>query len=415
MSGHIECCKRIVVKFGGSSLADHERMSNAVTAVAKEVEKGTRIAVVVSAMGKTTDVLLSAAKNASNGKVDKKELDDIIAMGERTSIRIFAAALKATGVESRYFDPLDQDWPIITDDVFSNANPILEQCEEKIQQYILPLVEKGVVPVIAGFVGKTNDGKVTTLGRGGSDTTAFILAKALKADEVILVTDSDGIMSADPKIVKNPERISEIDVNTLVGLADSGTKFIHRKALTYKDPSINVKVINHAHGDLSKEGTIIKGALSAELDVAMASPTSAASITVLGHGVSEKPLIMQELTEIVKTYSSLLGLSVNHNSIILYISEEGNLESLFEKVHETILKHKENIAMSVRKNLAFLKINGVGLEETPGSIGKISETLRLNEINIFGILTITSSILVFVDWNEKERTLSLLKEELEKC
>jgi len=174
-------------------------------------------------------------------------------------------------------------------------------------------------------------------------------------------------------------------------------------------------VINHAHGDLSKEGTIIKGALSAELDVAMASPTSAASITVLGHGVSEKPLIMQELTEIVKTYSSLLGLSVNHNSIILYISEEGNLESLFEKVHETILKHKENIAMSVRKNLAFLKINGVGLEETPGSIGKISETLRLNEINIFGILTITSSILVFVDWNEKERTLSLLKEELEKC
>jgi len=99
MSEHIECCKRIVVKFGGSSLADHERMSNAVTAVAKEVEKGTRIAVVVSAMGKTTDVLLSAAKNASNGKVDKKELDDIIAMGERTSIRIFAAALKATGVE----------------------------------------------------------------------------------------------------------------------------------------------------------------------------------------------------------------------------------------------------------------------------------------------------------------------------
>jgi aspartate kinase len=387
-------------------------MLKAVIAVAKEAEKGTRIAVVVSAMGKTTDVLLSAAKNASNGKVDKKALDDIIAMGERTSIRIFAAALKATGVESRYFDPLDQDWPIITDDVFSNANPILELCEEKIQQGVLPLVEKGVVPVIAGFVGKTSDGKVTTLGRGGSDTTAFILAKALKADEVILVTDSDGIMSADPKVVKRPERIPEIDVNTLVGLADSGTKFIHRKALTYKDPSINVKVINHAHGDLSREGTMIKGALSAELDVAMASSSSATSITVVGHGVSEKPMIMHELTEIVKTYSSLLGLSVNHNSIILYASEEGNLESLFEKIHETILKHRENIAMSVRKSLAFLKISGVGLEETPGIVGKISETLRLNEINIFGILTITSSILLFVDWNERERALSLIKDSL---
>lgn len=401
-----------MVKYGGSSLADHERMLKAVTAVAKEAEKGTRIAVVVSAMGKTTDVLMSAAKNVSNGKVEKKELDDIIAMGERTSIRIFAAALKAAGVESRYFDPLDQEWPIITDDVFSNANPILELCEEKIQQNVLPLVEKGVVPVIAGFVGKTSDGKVTTLGRGGSDTTAFILAKALKADEVILVTDSDGIMSADPKVVKNPERIPEIDVNTLVGLADSGTKFIHRKALTYKDQSLNVKVINHAYGDLSIEGTMIKGALSAELDVAMASPSSATSITVVGHGVSEKPMIMHELNEIVKTYSSLLGLSVNHNSIILYASEEGNLEALFEKIHETILKHRENIAMSVRKSLAFLRISGVGLEETPGSVGKISETLRLNEINIFGILTITSSILVFVDWNERERALSLIKDSL---
>jgi len=412
MSKHIKRCKRIVVKYGGSSLADHERMSKAASAVAKEVEKGTQIAVVVSAMGKTTDLLLNAAKNASNGKVDKKELDDIMAMGERTSIRIFAAALKATGVESRYFDPLDQEWPIITDDAFSNANPILEQCEERIQRCVLSLVEKSVVPVIAGFVGRTVDGKVTTLGRGGSDTTAFILARALRADEVIIVTDSDGIMSADPKIIDNPERLPEIDVNTLVGLADSGTKFIHRKALKYKDPLINVRVINHTYGDLSKEGTLITGALSTELDVVIASPFPSASITVAGHGVSEKPLIIQELTETAKTYSSLLGLSVNYNSIILYVSEKGNLSSLFEKVHETILKHKESIAMSVRRNLAFLKISGVGLEETPGSIGKISETLRLNEINIFGILTITSSILLFVDWDERERVLNLIKDSL---
>jgi len=412
MSQHVECCKRIVVKYGGASLADHERMSKAVMAVAKEVERGTRIAVVVSAMGKTTDLLLNAAKNASSGKVDKRELDDILAMGERTSIRIFAAALKARGVESRYFDLLDQDWPIITDDSFSNANPILKQCEESIQRYVLPLVEKGVVPIIAGFVGRTVDGKVTTLGRGGSDTTAFILAKALKADEVILVTDSDGIMSADPKIIDNPERIQEIDVNILVGLADSGTKFIHRKALKFKDPSINVRVINHAYGDLNKEGTLITGALSTELDAAIASPSPSASITVVGRGISEKSMIIQELTERVKTHSSLLGLSLDYNSIILYVSEEGNLDSLLEKIHETVLRHKETVAMSVRRKLAFLKISGVGLEETLGIIGKISEILRLNEINIFGILTITSSILLFVDWNEKERVLNLIKKVL---
>src|SRR3972149_6956482 len=179
MEHKVDCCKKIVVKFGGSSLADHERLSKAVAAVVSEAKRGARIAVVVSAMGKTTDLLMSTAKNTSNGKLEKRELDDILSMGERTSVRIFAAALRTNGVKSRYFDPLDDDWPIITDAAFSNANPLLEECEKRIREYVLPIMETGVVPVIAGFVGRTVDGKVTTLGRGGSDTTAFILAEAL--------------------------------------------------------------------------------------------------------------------------------------------------------------------------------------------------------------------------------------------
>jgi len=404
--------KRIVVKYGGASLADQERILKAVTAVANEAKKGTQIAVIVSAMGKTTDVLLRAAKDASNGKIKKGELDEILAMGERTSIRIFAAALKAQGVESRYFDPLDQNWPIITDDVFSDANPILNQCEEKIQQHVLPLVEKGDIPVIAGFIGRTSDGRITTLGRGGSDTTAFILAKALGADELILVTDAEGIMSADPKIISKPKTLPNIDVDTLVGLADSGTKFIHRKALRYKDSSVKVRVISHTHGDLNRDGTLIEGALSTELDVALANSSSAMSITVVGHGLSEKTEVVQQLAEMVKVNAQLLGLSLNYNSMILYASEKEDSNLLLEKLHEAILEHKEILAMSVKKQLAFLKVKGVGLEETPGLIGKISEALRLNGINIFGLLTITSSILLFVDWNEKERALSLVKNAL---
>ena len=401
-----------MVKYGGASLADHERLLKAVTAVAKEARKGTQIAVIVSAMGKTTDQLLHAAKNASNGNVEKKELDEILAMGERTSIRIFAVALKSQGVESRYFDPLDPDWPIITDDVFSDANPILNKCEERVQRYVLPLVEKGVIPIIAGFVGRTHDKRTTTLGRGGSDTTAFILAKALAADELILVTDAEGIMSADPKIISKPERLPSIDVNTLVGIADSGTKFIHRKALRYKDSSVKVRVISHIHGDLNAKGTLIKGALSTELDVALASQSPTMSITVVGRGVSEKPEVIQELTEKVKAHAHLLGLSLNYDSIILYAPENEDSNLLLEKVHETILEHEETLAMSVRKQLAFLKVKGVGLEETPGLIGKISETLRLNAINIFGLLTITSSILLFVDWSKKERALNLVRNAL---
>jgi aspartate kinase len=404
--------KRIVVKFGGSSLADHERLLKAVVAVVNEAKKGTQVAVVVSAMGKTTDVLMTTAKNASNGKLEKKDLDDILSMGERTSIRIFAAALKTNGAESCYFDPIDNNWPIITDSAFQNANPILKDCEKNIRECILPLMEKGIIPVVAGFLGKTKDGKITTLGRGGSDTTAFILAEALNADEIVLVTDADGIMSGDPKIVSNPERLGEIDVNTIVDLADSGAKFIHSKALKYKPKNINVRVINHAHGNLTKEGTVITGALASELDAEIAHPFPVAEITVIGNGISANPQIIQEMVEKTKQHSLLLGMSMNTNSIILYASQEKNLNALFNDIHDITKNNKETIAMAVKKDLVFIKTSGVGLEETHGIIGKISEDLRLNGINISGILTITSSILLFVDWNEREKALKLIKNSL---
>ena len=404
--------KRIVVKFGGSSLADNERILRAVTAVAEEAKKGTQIVVIVSAMGKTTDTLFQAAKNSSNGKLHKKDLDEILAMGERTSIRIIAAALKAQGVNSRYVDPHDPEWPIITDDSFSDANPILDICYERAKQNVLPIVEKSIIPVIAGFVGRTKDNRVTTLGRGGSDTTAFILAKALDADELILVTDAEGIMSADPKVICKPKRLPEIDVRTLVGLADSGTKFIHRKALRYKDASVKVRVIKHSHGDLNAEGTLITGALSNDLNVELTSSSPAMLITVVGKGVSEQPQVIKELSETVKNHAELLGSSLNYDSLILYASENADSNLLLEKIHEIIISHPETLAMSVRKQLAFITIKGVGLEKTPGLTGRISEALRVNSVNIFGLMTITSSILLFVEWEEKEKVLNLVRDAL---
>jgi aspartate kinase len=404
--------KKIVVKFGGSSLADHERLLKAVLAVINEAKKGTRVAVVVSAMGKTTDVLMTTAKNASNGKLEKKDLDDILSMGERTSIRIFATALRTNGAESCYFDPIDSNWPIVTDSAFQNANPIRKDCEKNICECVLPIMERGVIPVLAGFLGKTKDGKITTLGRGGSDTTAFIVAEALGADEIVLVTDADGIMSGDPKIVSNPERLREIDVNTLVGLADSGAKFIHSKALKYKPKNINVRVINHVYGDLSKEGTVVTGALATELDAEIAHPFPVAEITVIGSGISADPQVIQEMVEKAKRHSLLLGMSMNTNSVILYVSQEKSLDALFNEIHEMTKVNNETIAMAVKKDLVFIKTSGVGLEETHGIIGKISEDLRLNGINISGILTITSSILLFIDWNEREKALKLIKNSL---
>lgn len=402
----------IVVKFGGSSLADHERMLKAAMAVVNESKKGTKIAVVVSAMGKTTDQLLTTAKNTSNGKLEKHELDDILSMGERTSIRLFAAALRNNGADACYFDPMDDKWPIVTDNNFQNANPIVRECEKNISETVLPLVEKGTIPVIAGFVGKTKDGKITTLGRGGSDTTAFLMGQGINANQIVLVTDADGIMSSDPKLIAQPKLLATINVNTLVGLADSGAKFIHSKALKYKPKDIDVKVMSNKLDDLGRPGTIITDGLATELDAEIANETPVAEITVVGEGMSKNPQVITQIVEKVKENSMLIGMSMNTNSIIVYVPQTENINQLINQIHEITITNKETIAMAVKKDLVFIKTSGVGLEETQGIIGKISEDLRLSGINISGILTITSSILLFVDWNEKERALKLIKNAL---
>jgi len=171
-------------------------------------------------------------------------------------------------------------------------------------------------------------------------------------------------------------------------------------------------LIKHSYGDLNVNGTLITGTLSNYLNVELTSLSPSMLITVVGKGVSEQPEIIKELTEKVKNHAELLGLSLNYDSLILYASENSDSNLLLEKIHEIILAHPETLAMSVRKALAFITVKGVGLEKTPGLTGKISEALRLNSINIYGLMTITSSIILFVDWHEKEKVLNLVKDSL---
>jgi aspartate kinase len=269
------------------------------------------------------------------------------------------------------------------------------------------------VPVIAGFVGKTRDGKISTIGRGGSDATAFIIAQALNAREVVMVTDSHGIMSADPKFFPNATRIPRIDVNYLVKLADSGAKFIHIKALKYKSPKTNLRVIHFGEESLAANGTIITGGIGSDLKVNFMSNSPVVMVTVVGQEISEKSYALNELIEKINHHSKLEGMSLNHDSAIFYVSENKNLKELLENIHNSVKNHKETIAMNFREKLGFLKISGVGLEQTPGVVGIISESLRLKGINIFGILTITSSILVFIDWDESKNAKELIENALE--
>jgi aspartate kinase len=400
----------IVVKFGGTSLADSERISRAASSVAREAKKGSKIVVVVSAMGKMTDQLLETAmKSSPIAKSNPKVLDDILSMGERTSARIFRAALKSQGIDCRYFDPTDSDWPIITDDSYGKAQPILSECRDRIEKNIVPLWTNGVMPVIPGFVGKTLDGRITTIGRGGSDTTAFILAEALNADQIVLVTDVPGIMTADPKLVKNPRILPTIRAESLAGLADSGAKFMHKRALRFKPKSIDVRVIASTPGRLDIRGTVVKDEFQVDLGVSLVYPDPVAIFTILGDGVSKEPRVISEITERVKkAHIHMLGMTANTNSLIMYLPNDLP-KSLIDSIHAVVLKNKRILAMAVKRNMAFLKISGVELEETPGIIGKISEPLRGNNINMSGIFTIASSITVLVDWNDRAKALELIQ------
>ncbi len=403
--------KSLVVKFGGSSLADGPSISRAIDSVIKKAKEGVQIVVVVSAMGKTTDLLIETATQACGGKISKDSLDDIIAMGERTSARIFSAGLKARGQKSLYLDPSSPDWPILTDDRFNNAKPILPLCEEMIRKTIEPLINNGIIVVVPGFIGKTENGEITTIGRGGSDITAMIIAKALDVDQLILATDVDGIMTADPKIIKNPKKLDKIGIDVLVGLADSGTKFIHKKALRYKSPNIDVKVINSLSGNLDSEGTIIHGSFPDEI-VVDAYPEPAMAVTIVGEKASESfETLVTALEEVRKTGLPLLGMSINQNSLILYLPMN-EPKRLLEALHSIVIRDERAIALAVRKEMAFIRVKGVGLEETPGVISRITGVLNSAGINIYGIFTITSSVELFIDLNDKEKAIQLIKEAL---
>ena len=400
----------LIVKFGGSSLSNPKRISLAVVSVAREYARGNRVVVVVSAVGNTTDRLLHLTNGGGAGLV-KTDRDDILAMGERTSARIFAAALKSRGIQARYYDPSDRDWPIITDDNFQNANPLKNKCVQRIRRYLKPVLGDGVVPVIGGFIGRTRDGRISTLGRGGSDTTALLLAMALEADEVVLVTNVPGILSADPALVKNARVLPRIDMRTLTGIADTGTKFIHRKALRFKDPNLNIRVISNSNGKLDSQGTLVTGVSLPELEVTVNNPHPVASVTIIGTGLPHQPELVQKISKLAG--QNLVAVSQDRDSAILYIKQTERLRQQIARLHDAVLNDPHGIALAARMGMALITVRSIGLEERPGVIARISDALRSANINMFGILTITSSVLVFVDWKLRRKAASLIKSSLE--
>jgi aspartate kinase len=378
---------RVVVKFGGADLSSGEKIQRAAQLVAEA--HFDEAVVVVSAMGKTTDALMETTSQIG---VSDAEWAEIISTGERTSARIFSAALRAQGLKAEVFDPAHENWPIITDSNFRNASPDLKKTAALVAKFVMPLLGKKI-PVVCGFLGKDSQGKVTTLGRGGSDTTAVLLARYISADEIVLVKETSGVMSADPKIVSNAKPLGKLEIHEMFDLAQGGAKIIKPAALKYKLPNQLLRVVDFNSGSLASGGTEIEGSFS--LDAA-------------------ETLTQQELIAIsivcevnaknigdafsVLSGKSVYGVSSGRKSVTIFTTD-GDVSQILNKLHS----NSSFKAVSHRENVAMIQISDPDFIDSPGGIATISNALAHAGINIIEVTTSKATINVFIEEKEIKR------------
>jgi len=404
--------RRVVVKFGGTSVGNADRIALGARAVYNEYRKGTEVVVVVSAMGQYTDDLIKAAKGSTNGKLSQKEMDDIMAMGERTSVRIFSAALRSLGAKSVYVDPVCHEWPVVTDSNHGMANIDLEGTKQRVRSRIEPLLKNRIIPVICGFLGKDGAGNVTTIGRGGSDITGFLMGRCLGADEVIIVTDVEGVMTADPNKVPGAKLLDSISVEEMTDLARFGAQVMHPRAMAYKDPGISAKVIHFRHGNLRVGGTRIIGPRKGEKMGVRTHEKPLAMMTIVGESMQTTPGILAKVSvPLSKAGINIFGVSIGPRSFSLYLSEKDSKRAV-TLLHKVVVGSKLKSVTS-EGSLALIIAESEKFIYAPGVIARLTEPLAEAKINIIEILSSRTSISFFVKWEDREEALRLFKKAME--
>jgi aspartate kinase len=385
---------RVVIKFGGADLATGEKVAQAAQMVADANYK--EIIVVVSAMGKTTDSLLNTTSQI--GDVDDADYAEIISMGERVSARFFCSALRALGARAELFDPCNDNWPLITDSNFRNARPDMAKTGELARKFLAPLLGDAI-PVVCGFIGKDPNGRITSLGRGGSDTTALVLAKCLDADEVILVKETSGVLSADPKIVSEARALNKLDIHEMFDLAQGGAKIVKPEALRYKQPNQMLRVVDFSSGKLAVGGTEITGSLDVNVSE-MQSRNDLIAINVVCEVNAEN------ISEVFLSLSQkpIYGVSSGSRSITVFTSD-GNIAEIIRKLHSVpgfkAVSHRENVAMLQVRHPTFI--------ESPGGVAALSTALSQQGINIIEVTTSKATINVFIEENQLKRAKEAIK------
>ncbi|WP_135821849.1 aspartate kinase [Halostella litorea] len=388
---------RVVAKFGGTSLGSGERVDRAADSIATAVEEGHEIAVVASAMGSTTDELLDEI----TFETEDEDRAQIVSMGERTSVRMLKAALAARGIEAVFLEPGSDDWPVITD-------PAGEVDVEETKRRARALAARldGVVPVITGFLAQDHDGNVTTLGRGGSDTTAVMLGRYMDADEVVIVTDVEGVMTGDPRVVEGARNVGEITVDELRNLSFRGAEVVAPSALSYKAGNMSVRVVHYQHGDLLTGGTRVEGEFRSLVDMREG---SLACITVAGRAIRNSPGILRDLTAALGDADiNVDAIASGMDSVTFYV-DESDAEGAETVLHREVVDQEPLSSVTVEDGLAVIRVTGGELPNRPGVMQEIVQPMAEAGINIHDLITSATSVATFVDWDDREQALEIMQ------
>ncbi len=372
----------IVQKYGGSSVADAEKIRNVARRIAGAFDRGNKVVAVVSAMGDTTDELIELARQISPDP-QPREMDLLLSTGEIVSCTLLAMALHAIGYPAVALSGPQAG--ITTDSSFSRAR--ITRIEPR---RIIKELDKGNIVIVAGFQGLTEDNDITTLGRGGSDTTAVALAASLRASICEIYTDVEGIFTADPRIVPEAVKLDEIGYEEMLEMATSGAKVMHHRSVELGQV-YNIPILV-ASSLIEKPGTIIHGGQKMEARNkvrGIAHDLDVAKITVMG--VPDRPGIAAAIfTPLAKAGISVdtivQNASANNITDLTFTVSRNDLNKAMEII-KPIVKEIGAREYTSDARLGKVSIIGTGMQNTPGYAAKMFETLYKQGINILLITT----------------------------
>ena len=390
----------VVQKFGGSSVADADRIRNVAKAVIKEKNAGNKVVVVVSAMGKTTDYLTRLAHEV-NAHPDSRELDMLLTTGEQVSIAMLAMALQNEGEKAISMNAAQIG--IITENVHTKAR-IVDVKTDK----LLEKLNEGYIVVAAGFQGVTPEGEITTLGRGGSDTSAVAIAAALNADYCDIYTDVDGVYTADPRIVNSAARLNKILYSEMLELARVGAKVLHPRSVeTAKQFDVKLRV--RSSFNLEDLGTMVVGEELMEIY---------RPVSGVAADLNQVRISVLDVPEAPGTAAALFGKLAAHNVSVDMIIQTHAIKAETNNIDFTVAKSDFDEAMNlvdqfakefkagqvlIDDNISKVSIVGAGMIDRPGIAAKMFQALAQTGINIEMISTseIKISCVISKEYSEK--------------